>query len=193
MGLKYVVITSVTRDDLEDGGAEQFVCVIKNIQELNSDIQIEALIPDFHGNNFALKKVCDANPDVINHNLETVKRLYPKVRPKADYSRSLELLRKVKDYNCRIITKSGIMLGLGEKDNEVLGLMKDLCNINCDIFTAGQYLKPGQNALDVKKFVHPDEFKKIEEYGIALGFKNVFAGPFVRSSYHAQEIYKKEF
>jgi len=186
--LKYVVVTSVTRDDLEDGGAGIFEETIRELKKVEGVMGIEVLIPDFKGNEDALKKVVFAHPTVINHNLETVKRLYPKVRPLADYDRSLTLLRKVKELNPNIITKSGIMVGLGEDKDEVIRLMRDLKEVGCDIITIGQYLQPTKDNLPVERFVTPDEFKEYEAIAYSLGFKLAFCAPLVRSSYKAEEV-----
>lgn len=188
LGLRHVVVTSVTRDDLEDGGAEQFVKVIEEINKLAPEVTIEVLIPDLKGNRQALLKIINAKPKVINHNVETVPNLYPNVRPGAVYSRSLELLKRVKDEDSSILTKSGIMLGLGEKEEEVLALMKDLRKVDCDILTIGQYLAPSKEHHPIIEYIHPDTFKKYEEIGLSLGFKHVPSSPLTRSSYHAGDI-----
>ncbi|KUK13693.1 MAG: lipoyl synthase [Synergistetes bacterium] len=186
--LKYVVITSVTRDDLEDGGASVFESTIREVKKIESVKGIEVLIPDFKGSEEALAKVVNALPTVINHNLETIKRLYPRVRPMANYERSLNLLRKVKDLNPSIITKSGIMVGLGENKEEVIEVMEDLREANCDIITIGQYLQPTKENLPVERFITPEEFKEYEEIAYSLGFKLAFCAPLVRSSYKAEEV-----
>lgn len=186
LGLNYVVITSVTRDDLDDGGAEQFCRVIRAL----SDKKVEVLIPDFNGNWEALRKVVAANPCVINHNVETVPRLYEKVRPQAVFERSLELLFKVKSYNSRICTKSGFMVGLGESDGEVFQLLDELKKVNCDIVTIGQYLAPSKGHPEVERFVNPVIFDGFKRYGEKIGLGHVEAGPFVRSSFNAEEIWK---
>ncbi len=187
LGLRYVVITSVTRDDLEDGGAGIFEKCIKELRKIESVKGIEVLIPDFKGSEEALEKVIRAKPTVINHNLETVRRLYPRVRPMADYERSLELLKRVKETDPSIITKSGIMVGLGESEEEIVELMKDLRSVNCDIITIGQYLQPTRNHLPVERFIPPEEFKRYEEIAYSMGFKLAFCAPLVRSSYRAEE------
>lgn len=189
MDLKYVVITSVTRDDLQDGGATQFAKTIREIRSLNPDIKIEVLIPDFKGNKSSLEIVLNEYPDVLNHNIETISRLYPKVRPQADYRRSLELLKTSKQLYPFIITKSGFMLGLGEYKEEVLELMSDLRAVDCDFLTIGQYLQPDKDCLPVERYIPPDEFEEYKKIGFKMGFKAVFSGPFVRSSFHASEIY----
>ena len=188
LNLKYVVITSVTRDDLPDGGASHFANVITALKEGCRDTKIEVLIPDFQGDNDALKMVIDAKPDIINHNVETVPRLYKDVRPMADYSRSLELLSNVKDAS-DIITKSGIMVGLSETFDEVVEVMKSLLEHKCDILTIGQYLAPSKNHIPVFEYVHPDVFAKYKEIGEKMGFKTVVSGPLVRSSYLAEEAF----
>lgn len=186
--LKHAVITSVTRDDLQDGGAGQFASVVKEIRKLNQTITIEVLIPDFDGDDAALEKVIASKPDIINHNIETVSELYLRVRPMANYERSLALLKAVKEKDNTILTKSGIMLGLGESEAAVIKVMKDLRSVGCDIITIGQYLAPSINHHPVMKYVHPDMFEKYKGIGIDLGFKNVVSAPLVRSSYHADEV-----
>lgn len=188
LGLKHVVITSVTRDDIEDGGAQQYVRVIEEIKKLTPDVAIEVLIPDFQGDKDALQKVIAAKPKVINHNVETVPNLYENVRPEAIYSRSLELLKRVKDEDPSIYTKSGIMVGLGESEEQVVALMKDLRGVGCDIMTIGQYLAPSKEHHPVVEYIHPDIFKKYEEIGLSLGFKYVASSPLTRSSYYAGDI-----
>jgi lipoic acid synthetase len=187
LGLSYAVITSVTRDDLSDGGASIFVQTIREIRHLITDCKIEVLIPDFLGSFESQKMVLDAKPDVLNHNLETVKRLYPQVRNGADYRRSLNLLRIAKDYDVCMITKSGIMIGLGEKWEEIVELMSDLRNVNCDLLTIGQYLSPSKQHLPVLKYYHPDEFSELKRMGEEMGFLHVESGPLVRSSYQAHK------
>ncbi|GAB6073263.1 lipoyl synthase [Venenivibrio stagnispumantis] len=191
LGLKYVVITSVDRDDLKDGGASHFAKVIQKTKEYNQDVKIEVLIPDFKGSIEALKIVIDAKPDVINHNIETVLSLYKKVRPQGNYQRSLELLKNIKDINDTIITKSGLMVGLGEEKEEIIQVMQDLRNVNCDILTIGQYLQPSKNHLPVSRYLSDEEFEEFRYIGEKLGFKEIYSGKLVRSSYHAGEIYKK--
>lgn len=189
LGLRYVVITSVTRDDLPDGGASQFAKVIKKIRFKDPDIKIEVLIPDFQGNNESLSIVLNANPYVLNHNLETVPRLYPYIRPEAEYRRSLILLNEVKKIKEKIYTKSGIMVGLGEEKEEIFSVLKDLKAAACDIVTIGQYLPPSNLHQKVVRYVEPDEFKEYQAAGEKIGLK-VFSGPFVRSSYHAKDLIK---
>ena len=188
LGLKYVVITSVTRDDLEDGGAGHFVKVVESIKEITKYIMIEVLIPDFKGDELALQNVVEAKPEVINHNVETIPRLYSTVRPMAIYERSLKVLENVKKMDKDILTKSGIMLGLGEKEEEVVELMKDLLEVDCDMLTIGQYLAPSKKHHPVIEYVHPDQFERYKEIGMELGFKFVASAPLVRSSYNAGEV-----
>ena len=188
MGLKHVVITSVTRDDLADGGAEQFARTVKALRRVTPDTVIEVLIPDFAGDRAALTKVVAAKPHIINHNLETVPRLYPEVRPMARYGRSLELLRGVKELDSGIYTKSGLMAGLGETAPEILAVMDDLLAVDCDILTIGQYLRPTEKHIAMHEFVTPETFALYKEKGLAKGFKFVASGPFIRSSYHAEEF-----
>jgi len=189
--LKYVVITSVTRDDLDDGGANQFAKTIKEIRKLNKGVKIEVLIPDFKGSLSSLKKVIEAKPFVLNHNLETIPRLYSEVRPLANYERSLKLLEQAKELNSSIYTKSGLMVGLGETFGEVIEVMKDLRRVKCDILTIGQYLRPSIKHLPVKEYVRPEKFEEYEKIGKSQGFLSVISGPFVRSSYRAKEVWDK--
>ncbi len=186
MGLSYVVITSVDRDDLKDSGAQHFATCISETRRLNPDIQVEVLVPDFRGRmDIALDILKDSPPDVFNHNLETVPRLYKKARPGADYAWSLELLKRYKALKPAVTTKSGLMLGLGETLDEVKQVMDDLFAYNIDMVTLGQYLQPSKDHLKVERYVHPDEFEELRLYGQKLGFKHVASGPLVRSSYHA--------
>ena len=191
LGLRYAVITSVTRDDLHDGGASHFAETIQSIRSRRPKISVEVLIPDFQGSEPALKKCVQAGPDVINHNLETVPRLYPEVRQNADYSCSLQLLHRIRDMDQRILTKSGLMLGLGEKPDEVLEVLKDLLDAGCSILTLGQYLCPSPEHHRVMRFVPPQEFSKWEETAYKMGFQAVASGPFVRSSFQAAEMFKR--
>lgn len=188
--LSHVVITSVTRDDLEDGGANQFADCIKEIRKLESAPSIEVLIPDFSGNFKNLNIVLAYFPDVLNHNVETVKRLYLEIRPGADYIRSLRILKKAKKYSKNIIIKSGFMVGLGEKWEEIVSLLKDLSDVNCDIVTIGQYLQPSENHIPIDKFYTPDEFINLKQIALEMGIKYVESGPFVRSSYKASDALK---
>jgi len=191
LNLTHVVITSVTRDDLPDGGAKHFAQTITEVKKILPESTIEVLVPDFQGFWEALQIVIDAHPEVINHNIETVTRLYKLVRPKAVYKRSLELLRQVKFRDKNIISKSGIMVGLGEEKEEIIKVMKDLREVDCDILTIGQYLKPSPRHLKVSEYIHPDKFEEYQKIGMSLGFKYVASAPLVRSSYHAGEILKK--
>lgn len=192
LGLRYVVITSVTRDDLPDGGAEQFAQTIREIRRVNGEeSRVEVLIPDFKGSPLSLKKVMEAKPDVLNHNLETVSHLYPQVRPQADYKRSLKLLERSKELNYSIYTKSGLMVGSGESFAEVIETMKDLREVQCDILTIGQYLRPSSQHLAVKEFVTPERFKEYEEIGQSLGFSYIASSPFTRSSHQAEQALDK--
>lgn len=188
LGLKHVVVTSVTRDDLPDGGAGHFAEVIKAIRNKDKDIIIEVLIPDLQGDIDSLKIVADAKPDIINHNIETIKDLYSKVRPQAIYERSLEVLANVKKLDPTIFTKSGIMLGLGEEEEEVIQVFKDLREVDCDFLTVGQYLPPSTTHVELKEYIHPDLFDKYKEEAEKLGFKFVASSPLVRSSYKASEM-----
>ncbi len=188
MGLAYVVITSVDRDDLKDSGAQHFASCISETRRLNPEIQIEVLVPDFRGRlDIALDILERTPPDVFNHNLETVPRLYKQARPGADYQWSLELLKAYKRRKPDVMTKSGVMLGLGETIDEVKEVLKDLKNHNVDMITLGQYLQPSKDHLRVDRFVHPDEFNDLREFGEALGFLHIASGPLVRSSYHADK------
>ena len=187
LGLDYAVITSVNRDDLPDGGASIFASCIRAIRQRSPQTEVEVLIPDFEGNADALRTVVEARPVVLNHNTETVPRLYRRVRPKGVYTRSLELLRRVKEIDPAMTTKSGIMVGLGETFEEVVATMSDLRAHDCDLLTVGQYLRPSPKHLPVDRYWHPDEFAALTEEGRRLGFRHVEAGPLVRSSYHAGE------
>ncbi|WP_028308552.1 lipoyl synthase [Desulfitibacter alkalitolerans] len=191
LGLKHVVITSVTRDDLSDGGAGHFSAVIRKLKEFDKSLIIEVLTPDFAGSISAIEAVTLAKPNIYNHNLETVPELYKIVRPEADYDRSLNLLKLVKSLDEEIYTKSGIMVGLGETFEQVGKVLEDLRCVNCDVVTIGQYLAPSQKHLEVKEFVHPEVFKEYEALGQSLGFKHVAAAPFVRSSFNADDFSKK--
>ncbi len=190
MGLSYVVITSVTRDDLPDGGASVFARTIREIRHTMPDALVEVLIPDFGGKTDSLETVLKAKPDVLNHNLETVSRLYPSVRPEASYRRSLELLRLSGELAPAIAAKSGLMLGLGESSEEVKKTVGDLLDVGCHILTLGQYLQPTRQHLKVERFVHPEEFDDWRKTALQMGFSQVASGPFVRSSYNAKELYR---
>ena len=193
LNLKYVVITSVDRDDLQDGGAEEFAKSVIAIRE-DSKVRVEVLIPDFRGDLESLRRVVDADPDVIGHNLETVERLTPLVRDRrAGYRLSLEVLRNIKVLNPSIVTKSGIMLGLGEEREEVIKAMEDIREAGVDILTLGQYLQPTLNHLPVDRYIPPEEFKEYREIGIKMGFKDIVAGPLVRSSYYAERSFLKSY
>jgi lipoic acid synthetase len=190
LNLNHVVITSVNRDDLADGGASQFVSCIKETRQLSPNTTIEVLIPDLCGNWKALETILQAQPEVLNHNTETISRLYRKVRPQGEYDRSLELLKKTRELCPKTYIKSGIMVGLGETDAEVKQVMEDLRKVDCDILTIGQYLQPSQHHLEVKEFVTPAQFNSWAEYGAKLGFLQVVSSPLTRSSYHAEEVRK---
>lgn len=185
MGLKHAVITSVTRDDLSDGGSGIWAQTIIETKKINPETTVEVLIPDFKGDEDALYRVLEAKPDILNHNVETVPRLYSRVRPQADYQTSLELLRRAKNRGFR--TKSGIMVGLGEKKDEIFDVMKDLRQNKVEILTIGQYLQPSKKHLPVDRFVSPDEFKEYKRFGMEIGFGYVESAPLVRSSYHAEK------
>jgi lipoic acid synthetase len=185
LGLDYVVITSVTRDDLPDGGARIFAACVRAIHDDSPRCRVEVLVPDFLGDWRALAAVVDAGPFVLNHNVETVPRLYPRVRPKARYGRSLDLLAKVKELDPTMLTKSGLMVGLGESEAEVFAVMVDLRAVGCELLTIGQYLQPSQKHLPVERYYRPEEFDVFVTRGRELGFAHVEAGPLVRSSYHA--------
>lgn len=189
MKLKHVVITAVARDDIADGGAGHFRQTIEAVRRLNPKTVVEVLVPDFQDSDESIGMVLAANPDIFNHNLETVRRLTPAVRHRATYDRSLSVLKKVKDKRGKTIyTKSGMMLGLGERDDEVLAAMRDLRTAGCDILTLGQYLQPSLKLLPVKEFVAPEKFAFFKREAGALGFIHVASGPMVRSSYHADEF-----
>ncbi len=184
MGIRHAVVTSVNRDERKDGGAPIFAETIRELRREIPGCTVEVLIPDFKGSEEALATVLDANPDILNHNIETVKRLYHPVRPQANYRQSLEVLDRAKRKG--FTTKTGMMLGIGEKTEEVIEAMKDIRDVNCDILTLGQYLQPTKNHLPVERFVHPDEFAFLKEEGMKMGFRHVESGPLVRSSYHAE-------
>ena len=188
MRLNHVVITSVNRDDLPDGGASQFVRCIESIRVTSPGTTIEVLIPDLCGNWTALATLLSAKPEVLNHNTETIPRFYRRVRPQGDYARSLELLRQTRQIAPSVYTKSGIMVGLGETDAEVQQVMRDLRSVDCDILTIGQYLQPSQKHLGVQEFVTPAQFEAWREFGEAIGFLQVVSSPLTRSSYHAEQV-----
>jgi len=190
LGLQYVVITSVTRDDLSDGGASYFAQTIKAIHSCNTGIAVEVLIPDFRGSLTALQTVVDACPTVLNHNVETVPRLYHEVRPEANYQQSLKLLQQAKFLNNGLSTKSGLMLGLGEIRQEVIEVMTDIRQAGCELLTIGQYLQPSLRHHKVARYVPPKEFEEYKDIGKELGFLHVVSGPLVRSSFQAAETYR---
>jgi lipoic acid synthetase len=183
MDVRHAVITSVNRDELPDGGAAIFAETIRQARRVNPAVRIEVLVPDFRGVRWALQLVIDERPDILNHNTETVPRLYPRVRPQAKYPRSLELIGR--GHEAGMVTKSGLMLGLGELPGEVLAVMRDLRGTGCDILTLGQYLRPSKDHLPVERYVPPAEFTQFRNEGLAMGFRHVESGPLVRSSYHA--------
>ena len=191
LGLKYVVLTSVTRDDLSDGGAAHFASTIRAIREIGDEISVEVLVPDFQGSAKALAAVLAAEPAVLNHNVETVPRLYPAVRPQADYERSLQLLAEVKRLTRDTVSKSGFMVGLGEKREEVSSLMRDLREVGCDLVTIGQYLRPSKDHHPVVEYIPPNIFQTYKIEAQSLGFLGVASGPYVRSSYHAEKLYRR--
>jgi lipoic acid synthetase len=191
LNLAHTVITSVNRDDLPDGGAAHWAATIREVRAMNLECKIEVLIPDFNGDEDALNTVLDAEPDVLNHNTETIARLYRRVRPDADYDQSLTLLKRAAarrdSEQPEMLTKSGIMVGLGEEFDEVVELMKDLRSVSCDIMTIGQYLQPHARRLPVERYVTPEEFERWRDIGMSMGFKHVQSSPLTRSSYHARE------
>lgn len=191
LGLKYAVITMVTRDDLSDGGAEHISKTIREIKKINPQIKTEVLISDLKGDKKALKTVLNAAPDVLNHNVETVKSLYKTVRPQADYIRSLGVLKFSKEYAPHIITKTGIMLGLGETEPEILELFDDLVSVKCDILTAGQYIQPTKQHIEVNRYLPPDEFESLQKKALESGLKQAVFAPLARSSYKASEAFYK--
>jgi len=191
MGLEYAVITSVTRDDLKDGGACIFVQLVAQLRVSSPQTKVELLIPDFQGEEKAIKAVVNACPDVLGHNLETVPRLYPQVRPQADYQRSLKVLKSIKELNRQLITKSSLMLGLGESETELIEAMQELKAAGCDILVLGQYLAPSKQHYPVKEFVTPEKFASLAQTASNLGFLEVLSGPKMRSSFDARNIYQK--
>ena len=190
LNLDYVVITSVTRDDLPDGGASFIVQTIKEIRRKVPDALVELLIPDLQGNKDALKSITEVRPDVLNHNIETVPRLYTTVRPGAIYQRSIDLLKQIITFDSTIITKSGLMLGLGEQHEEIINVLKDLLDAGCRLVTMGQYLQPTKAHLPVERYIPPKEFDDWRRIALEMGFAEVAAGPFVRSSYNAKNLYR---
>jgi lipoic acid synthetase len=193
MQLKHMVITAVARDDLADGGAAHFQKVIEQVREVNPEVIIEVLVPDFKDEDGAINTVIAARPDIFNHNLETVRSLTSKVRSVATYERSLSVLSKVKKRASEIYTKSGLMLGLGETKEELLEAMTDLRSVGCDLLTLGQYLQPTKNHLKIEEFIHPDQFTEYKRIAEAMGFSYVASGPLVRSSYHADDFVPEGF
>jgi len=189
LGLKYVVVTSVTRDDLHDGGASVFFETVKEIKEQNKKCKVEILIPDFQGNTDALKKVIDACPDVINHNIEVVEDLFLKIRPDGNYKTSLNVLKNIKKIKDNMPTKSGFMIGLGENQDQIIKTMKDLRNAGVEILTIGQYLQPTREHIKIRKYYTPEQFNDFKAIAIEMGFKHVESGPLVRSSYHADKAF----
>jgi lipoic acid synthetase len=185
-----VVVTSVARDDLADEGAGQFACTIEALKQRIKDVEVEVLTPDFHARAELIDQICEAGPAVYNHNLETVARLQRTIRPQAGYERSLRVIETVKQSWPSICTKSGLMLGLGEKEEEVLEVVQDLLDTGCEILTLGQYLPPSEAHAEVVEFVPPEVFQRLADTIRQMGFKKVYAGPYVRSSYHAGEIFK---
>ena len=191
LNIDYVFITSVTRDDMPDGGAGHFAHTIKLIHQELPGVGVEVLVPDFKGNHSAIKIVVQAGPEVMGHNIETIPRLYPQARPMADYQRSLDVLHQSKVFDPSTITKSGIMLGLGETENEVVEVMRDLRQVDCDLLTLGQYLAPSRQNYPVMNFPTPQEFADYIPIGIEMGFKGVASAPLMRSSFKANELYRK--
>jgi len=187
--LKHAVITSVDRDDLKDGGAMIFVETVREIRKLDPDVKIELLTPDFQGSLDSVRRVIDAGPDIFSHNIETVRRLYPAIRFKSDYTTSFGLLKAAKGMAPKAYTKTGIMVGLGETKEEIVELLGHAVEAGIDIFTIGQYLRPSMKHAEIKKYYHPDEFKEFSEIGRSLGIRWVFSGPLVRSSYHAEDVF----
>lgn len=189
MNLSYVVVTSVTRDDLADGGAQHFSKTVTTLKNTLNGIKVEILVPDFHGNDKAVATVVESGPDVFNHNIETVPRLFTQIRPQGDYQRSLHILHYVKSMKNQLPVKSGLMVGLGETENEVIDVMKDLYASGVSILTIGQYLQPTNQQVPVHMFVHPQQFDRYENAAYDIGFTQVVAGPYVRSSYNAAEFF----
>jgi lipoyl synthase len=189
MGLKHVVVTAVARDDLKDGGANHFARTIEAIREMDPSVIAEVLVPDFHAQTWCIQIVLDAAPDIFNHNMETVERLTPLVRSRAKYRTSLDVLRQAKELAPKIVTKSGVMLGLGEKEPELFQTMDDLREVGCQVLTMGQYLRPSVQHLPVVEFVSPERFEAYGEIARAKGFEHVASGPLVRSSYHAADFH----
>ena len=187
--LKHAVITSVDRDDLKDGGAMIFAETVREIRKLDEDVKIELLTPDFQGSLESVKTIIDAGPDIFSHNIETIRRLYPAIRFKSDYTTSFGLLKAAKEMNRVIFIKTGIMIGLGEEKEEIVDVMHHAVEAGVDILTIGQYLRPSAKHAEIKKYYHPDEFAELREVGRQLGIRWVFSGPLVRSSYHAEDVF----
>jgi len=187
--LRHAVITSVDRDDLADGGAFIFAETVRAIRTLDAEVKIELLTPDFQGSLESVRTILDAGPDIFSHNIETVQRLYPAIRFKSDYRRSFGLLKSAKEMSPRTITKTGIMLGLGETKEEVIELLHDAAEAGVDIFTMGQYLRPSMKHAEIQRYYHPDEFVELRSEGLRVGIRWVFSGPLVRSSYHAEDVF----
>lgn len=191
LGIRHVIVTSVTRDDLDDGGAREFVRTVEAVRSVSPDATIELLISDFAGNKRSQEIVARSGADIVGHNIETVKRLYPIVRRQADYARSLDVLKFVKDIDAGIVTKSAILAGMGEAEEEIVRTMTDLKDAGCDILTIGQYLSPSKDSHNVDRFVAPEEFERLKIKAEQMGFRSVSSGPFVRSSYFAEDRYKE--
>jgi lipoic acid synthetase len=191
MKLRYVVVTSVNRDDLPDGGSAHFAATVREVRSWLPEARVEVLTPDFNGDMDAVARVVDAGPHVFNHNMETGARLYPRVRPQADYRQSLDVLRFARKYKCDVLTKSGFMIGLGETAHEVEQLLRDLREQDVDVATIGQYLQPTRRHLPVSEYIAPEQFERYRDYGLHLGFRMVFSGPLVRSSYMAELVSEK--
>jgi lipoic acid synthetase len=189
--LKHAVITSVDRDDLADGGATIFADTVREIRKLDSVVKVELLTPDFQGALNSVRTIIDSGPDIFSHNIETVRRLYPAIRFKSDYTRSFGLLKAAKELDSRVFIKTGIMVGLGEEKEEIVELMHHAVETGIDILTIGQYLRPSLKHAEIKKYYHPDEFVEFREIGRALGIRWVFSGPLVRSSYHAEDVFEE--
>ena len=189
--LKHAVITSVDRDDLADGGAMIFAETVREIRKLDREVKIELLTPDFQGSLESVRTIIDAGPDIFSHNIETVRRLYPGIRFKSDYTTSFGLLKAAKAMDSHVFIKTGIMVGLGEEKDEIVGLMQDAVEAGVDIFTIGQYLRPSVKHAEIKRYYHPDEFAEFREIGRRLGIRWVFSGPLVRSSYHAEDVFEQ--
>src|SRR5215831_8785513 len=187
--LKHAVITSVDRDDLRDGGAEIFAETVRQIRSRDANVKVELLTPDFQGSLGSVRTIIDARPDIFSHNIETVRRLYPSIRFKSDYTTSFGLLKAAKGMDSTVFIKTGIMVGLGEEKHEVVELLHNAVEAGVDILTVGQYLRPSAEHAEIKKYYHPDEFAELREIGLAAGIRWVFSGPLVRSSYHAEDVF----